>query len=118
MRASLLSAALGALLASACGEIPLDGVWANFPVPGSSTIMTLVQHDTLVTGTGTWSGEACCSGTLTVAGSYHPPRVVLTLTYDRGWIAHFTGALVDSRHLSGTETYDGGVPAPVTFTKR
>ena len=124
MRVSPLFVVVGAVVVGSCGEGALggegalDGTWETFPVPGSSTIMTLAQRDTVVTGTGTWSGEACCAGTLTVAGSYHPPRVMLTLSFDRGSVAHFSGTVLDSRHMSGTEEFDGGVTDSVTFTKR
>jgi len=47
----------------------LNGSWTELDqVPGSSEHWTLATHDSVVTGTGTWSGEACCGGTLTVAG--------------------------------------------------
>src|SRR5215472_3485122 len=47
----------------------LNGSWTELDqVPGSSEHWTLSTQDTIVTGTGTWSGEACCGGTLTVSG--------------------------------------------------
>lgn len=116
-----LFVAVSAVLAGSCREGPalaLDGVWQTFPVPGSSTILTLTQHDTVVTGTGTWSGEACCSGTLTVAGTYLRPRVALTLSYGNGWVGLYSGTVVDASHMLGTEAFNGGSTDTVTFTKR
>jgi hypothetical protein len=47
----------------------LNGSWTQLDlVIGSSQHWTLSTQDTIVTGTGTWSAEACCGGTLTVSG--------------------------------------------------
>src|SRR3954464_1986554 len=41
------------------------GTWAApFSIPGSGEQWTLSLSGTQVTGSGTWSGEACCSGTV------------------------------------------------------
>lgn len=125
MRFRLGCATLGMVLAISCGEgagitpaPTLDGTWQMFPLPGSNTILTLTQRDSIVSGSGTWTGEACCSGTLTVGGRYVHPRVDLTLTYDNGSIAEFSGHVIDASHMVGTEAFNGGTPDTVTFTRR
>ncbi len=48
----------------------LNGTWQRLDeVPGSGEVWHLTMTGNTVTGTGTWSGEACCDGTLTVSGS-------------------------------------------------
>src|SRR5215475_10046107 len=60
----------------------LGGSWTRLDeVPGSSEHWTLATHDTVVTGTGTWSGEACCGGTLTVSGYVRGDSVHLLVTH-------------------------------------
>jgi len=68
----------------------LNGSWTELDqVPGSSEHWTLSTKDTVVTGTGTWSGEACCAGTVTVAG------------YVRGDSVHLLVIHVTDPKLSG-----------------
>jgi hypothetical protein len=75
---SLLALAICAALA--CGSdqptvpIPvvatdLNGSWTQLGnIPGSSEQWTLSTADTVVSGNGTWTGEACCGGTQTISG--------------------------------------------------
>ena len=67
---------LAALSVLACGDgllaptaARLAGLWSRVgEVPGSSEQWNLSVSDTTITGTGHWTGEACCDGSLTVNG--------------------------------------------------
>jgi hypothetical protein len=88
---SLLAFAICAVLG--CGSdlststIPLvgtdlNGSWTQLGnVPGSSEQWTLSTADTVVSGTGSWTGEACCAGTLTVSGYMSRDSVHLFITH-------------------------------------
>ena len=56
----------------------LNGTWAEEgEVPGSSEVWNLSVDGAHVTGTGTWSGEACCGGTLTIDGQIRGDSIYL-----------------------------------------
>jgi len=49
----------------------LNGAWTRVGlVPGSSERWNLAVVDSVVTGDGQWSGEACCSGPITIRGVF------------------------------------------------
>jgi hypothetical protein len=63
------------------GPGSINGRWAqDGEVAGNSFEMDLVANGSTVSGTGTWSGEACCSGTLVVAGTFDKGAVHLDIT--------------------------------------
>src|SRR5690242_11684955 len=71
----------GALDLTSSGGSALAGTWGqDGEVPGSSFVMTLAVNNGTVTGTGTWSGEACCSGTIAVSGTTDGTHVSLDYT--------------------------------------
>ena len=77
IRQGLLAAGRIAAAVAACSDTlspsprNVDGTWAEEgEVPGSSNVWTLSVSGTDVVGTGTWSGEACCGGTLAIVGAY------------------------------------------------
>jgi hypothetical protein len=81
------------VVVSACSSTlaprSIDGRWVqDGEPPGSSFQMDLIANGSSISGTGTWSGEACCSGTVAVSG-----------TFDKGAI-----------HLDITETIDSPTP--------
>jgi hypothetical protein len=91
----------------------LAGSWTKLDeVPGSSEHWVLSTQDTVVTGTGTWSAEACCGGTLTASGYVHGDSLHLEVTYLTDprtgprdpYAAHFNGMLTSPNTLVG----DGG----------
>ncbi len=98
----------------------LRGTWdADFSVPGASLVLALRPSDIGVTGTGTYSIEAGRSGTLDVTGTFDRPRVTLSLHYDYGYVATYTGTLLPvPRKLTGTITDALGHKSPLTFTPR
>jgi hypothetical protein len=58
------------------------GTWeAPRVVPGSGEDWTLVLTGTDVTGNGTWSGEACCSGTVSITGVVRGDSLHLDVVY-------------------------------------
>ncbi len=84
----------------------VNGTWYEpFMIPGSSFALILTQHATQITGTGSWSGEACCDGTMQVAGSYTPrpdgARISLSLHYDDGAVRSYVGTVQDDSHIDG-----------------
>jgi hypothetical protein len=115
----LVAASTGAV---ACSDstgpfTALAGTWSRLDeVPGSSEQWNLVVADTVVTGTGTWSGEACCGGKLTVSGyasrdSLHVDVTMTTTLSDPALIfrEHFDGALESATLLVGRVTLSNGV---------
>src|SRR5438105_9990548 len=110
-----LAALLIAIVASACNRdllapsaSTLNGVWARVDeVPGSSERWNLVVDGTSISGTGTWSGEACCAGTLTLTGAIAHDSIQVDVTLvDAGSPAgprvireHFDGTLVSRTRL-------------------
>jgi hypothetical protein len=103
------------LVAVACsstvGPGSINGNWAeDGEPPGSSFEMDLVANGSTISGTGTWSGEACCSGTLAVSGTFDNGAVHLDITETEEWPtagaaipSHFDGKLVLNK-LLGTLT--------------
>ena len=82
----LVAAGLTAALLNGCSDAIspspriLDGTWAEEgEVPGSSNRWTLAVSGTDVTGTGTWSGEACCGGTLAITGYVQGDSIYLAI---------------------------------------
>jgi hypothetical protein len=66
---------------SSLGPGSIDGRWTqDGEPPGSSFEMDLVANGSSISGTGTWSSEACCSGTLAVSGTFDNGSVHLDIT--------------------------------------
>jgi len=95
----------------------LQGRWAAVStIPGSGESWDLSVQGTAINGTGSWSGEACCSGTLSLAGaiagdSIHLDLIVVTTnsaTPRAPFHRHFDGALTSRTVLRGTVTNDDG----------
>ena len=111
-------------LAAACaGDLvaptpeTLQGRWAAVSgIPGSGESWDLTVQGSGITGAGTWSGEACCAGTLSLAGSIAGDSIHLDLTVVTTVSAtprapyhkHFDGALTSRTVLQGTMRYDDG----------
>ena len=91
----------------------INGKWARdfAGIPGNSFEMNLGANGSAISGTGTWSGEACCAGTVTVAGTIESNGTVhldIAETVTTGgpssgftFASHFDGRIVFSR-LHGT----------------
>ena len=119
---------IGALVGLACSDstaVPalIDGTWTHSDVPGSMVTLVLSAHETTVTGSGLWSGEACCAGTITVTGSIADGAVSLDLVYVTTSGSqrppstdHFVGRVSDTR-LSGTMT-GHGLTSAYAFLRR
>ena len=70
--------------------------------------MDLVANGSTVSGTGTWTGEACCSGTVVVTGTIDNAGVHLDITQTvqfpaagSNLFSHFDGTIVLNRVLQG-----------------
>ena len=114
-----------ACLATACsgGDLftptpeTLQGHWATVNnIPGSGESWDLTVQESAISGTGSWSGEACCAGTLSLTGTIVGDSIHLDLTVVTTISAtprapfhkHFDGALTSRTVLEGTVRYDDG----------
>lgn len=88
----------------------ITGTWEQtFTVPGNSLMVTLATSGNAISGTGTWSGEACCGGIVTIMGTVTGAAVSLRVTSVTtiGFIvpprtSQFTGMLLDRNTIAGT----------------
>jgi hypothetical protein len=97
----------------------LTGTWAEATsIPGVRLVMTLTETGTNIVGSGSYAIEAGRSGTLQVSGVEGLPVMTLTLQYDSGTTATFTGALTDASHLTGTLAYSNDGSGSVTFIRQ
>jgi hypothetical protein len=118
MRSALFALAVG-LAVGGCSDTlspnpqELSGEWVeSFTVPGNGFSMDLAVDGSNVVGFGTFSGEACCSGTIAVTGTVNGAAVDLDIvsTVQSGRVvgatAHsrFEGKLITARTLKGTLT--------------
>ena len=123
-----LALAFSTLLAVACSGatgLPsaLDGTWQHRDVAFASTL-TLSVEDNAISGTGQWSGEACCAGTVAVTGTVEGNIVTLdqVFTATSGalplppFTQHFVGTLDGHDLLTGTAT-GGGQTAAFTYQR-
>jgi hypothetical protein len=120
-------ALLGAILSLGCSNpttaSELAGTWTHdYGFPGSSFEMTLTTRANVVTGTGHWTGEACCAGSVAVNGLVENELVTLDLVLTaQGWppspfTQHFEGRILSSGLLLGTLT-ESGRPTSYTYRK-
>ena len=120
---------LGAAILLGCSDVTsspfLAGTWdQEFTIPGNSLEFTLAVHGDAVSGTGHWTGEACCSGPVTVSGDAIGGEVHLSLTFttDAGAMlpprtSAFVGRLIDRQVLSGNFVNADGSLYPTTFRR-
>lgn len=81
---SLLSLGCGRDATSPAVELLRDvpGTWvAPLAVPGSGEGWTLSLSGTDVVGDGTWEGEACCSGTVSITGTIRGDSLHMDVVY-------------------------------------
>jgi len=128
MRALPYRILLGALFTLGCTDTTspkrLDGTWRqDFTIPGSIVQFTLTTSGDALSGTGQWTGEACCSGPVTVTGNVTGGDVNLSLSFvaDDGVVPPrtetFAGQLIDSNTLSGYVSGSSGDPAPARYRR-
>ncbi len=130
---AIAATAITATAITACGSDTLapspssvNGSWfAPGEVAGSSDVWTLAVNGHSITGTGTWSGEACCSGTTAISGTVTNDSVHLDLTYTivQGAVRppfheRFDGSLIAPDTLQGTLVPDGADPLVVQRVRR
>lgn len=133
MRHPFRSIAFALLVAaSACGSdvtappiAALVGNWSRVDeIPGSSERWSLALSGNTISGTGTWSGEACCSGPLSIAGTIAGDSIHLDVTMvvtignpTSDHHEHFDGALTSAAELRGIATLDAGASGVVRLRK-
>lgn len=106
----VLLSAVAVGCSSSVAPTSIDGKWVEpFTVAGNGFEMDLVANGSTVSGTGTWSGEACCAGTVSVAGTINGSAVHLDITETivspggGGTIfSHFDGKIILNQILRGT----------------
>jgi hypothetical protein len=101
----------------------LDGSWSRLDqFPGNSEQWNLSIQGSSIAGTGTWTGEACCSGQLTITGTISSGEVHVDVTWTgvpNGPIQeHFDGALTSRGILEGQQSRANGTPSPARFQKQ
>jgi hypothetical protein len=104
----------------------LNGTWIRpNEVPGSHESWTLAVTGNTVAGTGDWSGEACCGGTIAITGTIandgvHLDLTVVTTVGNPRPVSHdhFDGALTTPNVLEGLVTVDGGTPGQVRMQRQ
>ncbi len=108
-------------------ERDLPGTWtAPFVIAGSGESWTLSLSGTDITGTGTWSGEACCSGTVAVSGVLRGDSLHLDLLYVETSptasrppsSAHIDGVLDTPTDLVGITQSADGTTEPAHYVKQ
>lgn len=129
MRARHFTILFGALLMVGCSDSTspqlLNGTWRqDITIAGSGVDFTLTTNGDAVSGSGEWTGEACCSGTVTVDGNEVGSDVKLTLTFvaTAGGIVPtrtetFEGRLVGANMLSGTIGDGSATPVSVSYRR-
>ena len=114
MRSLRLSVLAGMVFVAGCSSPTspsfLNGAWQqDNTFPGSSLQFTLNTNGSTVSGSGSWSGEACCNGVVTITGTQ--TGVGVNLTFDFVTTAgamlpprtsQFTGSVVGATILRGT----------------
>ena len=96
----------------------IDGRWSAYSDGlGSTLTITLSSRGTLVSGTGTYTIGAIRSGSVVIAGTYHPSSAVLAITYDHGETVTFAAAVTDSSYMKGKLTYKSGTVIDVEFVR-
>lgn len=138
MRISLHTLAIVAVAAASMGcgadvTLPtsslLNGTWSRLnSIPGSAETWSLTATGASLSGTGTWSGEACCAGPLSLTGSVSGDsiHVVVTLSITQGnprpdFQERFDGVLESRTILRGVVSIDGSPsdePVIVRMQKR
>ena len=117
--AALLVAGCSSDLVAPSAET-LQGSWAVMDeVPGSGEIWDLTVQGASISGSGGWTGEACCSGTLSLTGAISGDSIHLDLTFvvtnsanpRPPFHQHFDGALTSRTQLRGTVRNDDGTSA-------
>ena len=102
----------------------LDGSWSvQNEVPGSSEVWNLAVSGDTISGEGSWTGEACCSGTLTVSGNIVHDSVHVQVVFAGGPLGRantyfFVGALASRTELVGTSTRLGAFPPIVEHLQK
>jgi hypothetical protein len=95
----------------------LQGTWAAMDeVPGSGEAWDLTVQGSEIMGTGSWSGEACCSGTISLGGTIVGDSIHIDLTFvktnppptTQQFQEHFDGVLESATVLRGSISRDGG----------
>jgi hypothetical protein len=104
----------------------LNGTWIRpNEVPGSHESWTLAVTGKTIAGTGDWSGEACCGGTIAITGTIANDGVHLDLTVVTtvgnprpAFHEHFDGTLTSESVLEGLLTPDGVTAAEVRMQRQ
>ena len=124
---SVLSVLLLVLVGGGCSGVVdapmIAGRWDQESMgPGSSFQMILRANGSTISGTGDWSGEACCAGSVSVTGTIHGVAVHLDIAQTGipvgNGLSHFDGVLASPFLLNGTLVRDGSNTSfPITYQR-
>ena len=96
----------------------IDGTWVAYG-PEWSTVITLNQRGSMVTGTGSYSRNINPpTGTIEISGTAFHNSLDLTFRYDTGVTTQYSAHLESSGQISGTETLPGGGMGSLTFVRQ
>lgn len=106
LAAFALVAAIGCKTSTEVTAAGIRGQWSRLDGLNPyrfSEVWNLSTSGTAISGTGTWSGEACCDGTVSIAGSFDGNSVHVSVN-----LVTTDGALLPPRHYR----FDGARVAP------
>ena len=109
----LVVSTLGGL--AACGsplgsEAQLAGDWSTGPIPSGGSIALSIATDgfrVLGSGQERGIGPASALTNITIAGKHSGSSFLLTLTFDSGVVATYSGHIVDPNQLAGPFSVSG-----------
>lgn len=103
----------------------LTGTWVRMnEVPGSGEQWQLTVQGSSIGGSGSWTGEACCAGTISLAGRIAGDSIHVDATYTTtyptsrpAFQSHFDGVLKSPTVMEGMGSRSDGFEAPQRFQK-
>ena len=121
---SVMSAFLVAAVANGCSDSispqSIVGLWSEDNSPaGNSLEITLALNASVISGQGTWCGEALGCGLTSTTGTTAGDKIHLVTTFDNGRIETFDGTLKSTNSLTGSARDVSGpqieLPHPESF---
>jgi hypothetical protein len=95
----------------------LTGMWSAGGFE-TEVVLTLMQDGMHVTGSGSFTRFINPpKGSFTIAGTYAPPQVTLTFSYDDGVTTHYVGTVRGADSIIGAETFPGGEVDSLALTR-
>jgi hypothetical protein len=105
--------------------VMVSGTWTRLDEPpGSGEQWMLSLNGSTISGDGSWTGEACCAGTLSISGRTSSDSLHLDVAYlptspqvRPTFHLHFDGGLSSPTLMQGMASDDGQSAVPVRLQK-